>query len=108
MKYSFFLGIMCSVFSIFLLADNSYSGEIVSCPKTYVRMDQLDLIEDKIFVRTESSVLQIPALHSDQVGLFFESRYKYDNCGGLEKACRVCGLCIWRWSSLCRGCNEPQ
>ena len=109
-KYLFFMGIICATFVSFLQADPHVASDhsLVNCPKTYVSLEQVDFVENKIFVKVEDLIFQIPALYSDQTGLFFQSHYTYHFCGAFEKECSSCGLCLPFWSKECIGCGEEQ
>lgn len=78
----------------------------ISCPKTYIRSDQIDICENGIFVRIHDFIIQTEYLRSDAHGIFIEN-ISADGCGPSQWRCKrvdrgvICNTCNWDWNYTC-------
>jgi hypothetical protein len=99
-------------------ADCSCSGtelDFISCPKTYIRSDQVDICEKGIFVKIHDFVFQTEYLKSDLDGVFFENIIGADGCGPSQWRClrvldrgMICNTCNWDWNYKCSYCQKNK
>lgn len=102
--FIFFL-IKCGVL---LSSDDSEKVEFVPCGKTYIQCEQIDFLEDRIFVKIENSTICTSGIHTDELGYYFKDYRKEKNCEHGEWQCIGCKMCNPSWNTLCRKCSRPN
>jgi hypothetical protein len=88
----------------------------ISCPKTYVVSDQIDICENGIFVQIDDFIFQTEYLRSDGHGIFFQNIIvSADGCGPAQWRCTktlrngmTCETCNWDWNYRCSSCKQEK
>jgi len=103
------LGVLSMVALGGLQAECGCVGQPESSPKTYITPGQLDFLDSKIFVKVGEDIFQVPAVFTDETGLYFETASQYRTCSFWEIVCEVCDRCKPKWKIVCPYChNEPE
>ena len=82
--------------------------EGINAEKVYVGADQIQCLDNKIYVLIENDILETPALFSDEGGYYVILAAKSGNCSWYEWKCTRCGYCNLRgidWE--CKACQYP-
>jgi hypothetical protein len=104
-------------FCVHCLADCNCSDDgmrFISCPKTYVKPDQIDFYDNGIFVEVNGMIMQTESLSSDAQGIFFVNARERD-CGIGQWKCNkrrvtgvYCNACNWAWETICYACGKDR
>jgi hypothetical protein len=89
------------------------SVRFISCPKTYVKPDQIDFYENAIFVEVNGMMIQTESLNTDAQGIFFVNARS--DCGLGQWKCDkelrrgfYCNACNLAWESRCYACGNKR
>ena len=73
------------------------------CENTYVKIDQIDFIENTIYVTVHGKILKTSAIHSDTQGFYFKD-FKQGSCDDGYWECSNCRHCNPNYKLWCEIC----
>ena len=81
--------------------------EFIDCGKQYLHLDQIDLIENAIFVKIDDVIYETPCLYSDEMG-YYILQVKKSSCAFWQHPCPWCDHCNARWKKCCANCRRHK
>jgi len=81
--------------------------EFIDCGKQYLQLDQIDLVENAIFVKIDDTIYETPCLYSDEAG-YYILQIRKRSCALWEWECGYCHECNSRLEKCCDSCNRDK
>jgi hypothetical protein len=78
----------------------------IPCNKTYVNPEQIEFLDNQIFIQIDDVIFRTSGIRSDAAGFYFEDAER--ECGYLQRPCprSYCNACNFIWDSVCYLCGK--